>query len=153
MANPNFSSILDKPASNIERPKPLPVGTYLTIIKGLPRYDSSSKKQTPFIEFTHEFIQAQDDVDAEELEALGGLRNKDGTAKQMKNTFYLTEASGWRLREFLEALGFDFEDGVTTMRQAAEESANSEVYVTIRHEASDDGKSVFAKIGGVAKVG
>jgi hypothetical protein len=29
---------------------------------------------------------------------------------------------------------------------------NSQVYITIRHEPSQDGKSVFAKIGGTASV-
>jgi hypothetical protein len=150
--NPNFSSILDKPASTIERPPALPVGTYLTVIKGLPEYGESSKQKTPFIAFTHELISAAEDVDAEALEEAGGLRNKDGSPRTLKNTYYTTEAAGWRLREFLEHVGFDFSDGKTSLRQAAEESANSQVYITIRHEPSQDGKSVFAKIGGTASV-
>ncbi len=151
MANPNFSSILDRPASEVERPKPLPVGTYLTTIQGLPRYDKSSKKQTDFVEFSHQLVAAMDDVDPEELEAAGGLTLKDGTAKSIKNTYYLTEDAGWRLRKFLEDCGFDFEE-IESMREAVESTANREVYIQIRHEASQDGRSVYARIADTAIV-
>ena len=48
----NFEDILDKPATEIDRPKPLPIGEYVWTIQGLPRYDKSKEKQTPFYEFT-----------------------------------------------------------------------------------------------------
>ena len=108
--NPNFSNILDKPATDVERPRPLPVGTYLTVIQGLPRYDKSSKKQTDFVEFTHQIVSALDDVDPDELAAAGGL----------------------------------------TLRDAVEATANTEVCILIRHEASQDGKAVFARISDTA---
>ena len=149
---PNFASILDRPGSEIEKPQPLPIGTYLTRVVGLPRYDKSAKKQTEFVEFTHQIISAEADVDAEELEIAGGLTNREGEPRQIKNTFYITEASAWRLTQFLEHLGFDFSDDELTLREAAEASANREVYISIKHEPSQDGKSVFAKIGGTASV-
>lgn len=147
MNKPNFSSILDRPASEIERPKPLPPGTYLTILQGLPRYDKSAKKQTEFIEFKHKITQAGEDVDEDALKEAGGLEDKT-----VNNTFYLTEDAAWRLRKFLEDCGFDFSDGSVTLREAAEQSANSEVYITIGHEPSQDGQSVFARIKGTAAV-
>src|SRR6185437_1001481 len=48
----SFSYILDKPATEIDRPKPLPVGTYTWSIQGLPKHDKSREKQTPYVEFT-----------------------------------------------------------------------------------------------------
>lgn len=152
---PNFSSILDKPATEIERPKPLPVGTYLCIIKGLPRYDKSSKKQTDFVEFTAVPHQAEPDVDKDELTAV--LTTIDGTvlplnSKEIKLTYYITEDAAWRLKKFLEDLGFDMADESVTMRQACEQSAGQQVYVSIKHQASQDGKGVFANAGDTAKV-
>ena len=150
MANPNFSSILDKPATDISRPKPLPVGTYLAIVEGLPRYDKSTKKQTDFVEFALRIAAAADDVDPEELEEVG-LALKDGTPRSMKATYYITEDAAWRLKKFLEDLGFDFEDEDISLRKACEASSNREVYITIGHEPSQDGQAVFARITGTAK--
>lgn len=149
MANPNFSSILDKPATDISRPKPLPIGTYLAIVEGLPRYDKSTKKQTDFVEFALRIAAAADDVDQEELEEVG-LVLKDGTPRSMKATYYLTEDAAWRLKKFLEDLGFDFTTDLT-LREACENSANREVYITIGHEPSQDGQAIFARITGTAK--
>lgn len=143
----NFSSILDRPASEIKRPKPLPVGTYLCVLKGLPRYDKSSKKQTEFVEFLGIPQSALDDVDREELEACGGLEGKT-----IKLTYYITEDAAWRLKKFLEDLGFDMEDEDVKPRKAIESSAGSQVYVTIKHRASEDGKSVFAEVKDTARV-
>ena len=150
MSKPNFSSVLDKPATEIARPKPLPVGTYLAVVEGLPRYDKSSKKQTDFVEFSMRITAAADDVDEAELQEVG-LTLKDGTSRTMKNTYYLTEDAAWRLKKFLEDLGFDF-SGDLTMREACESAANREVYLTITHEPSQDGQSIFARIGGTASV-
>jgi len=150
-----FASILDRPATEIERPKPLPVGTYLTVIKGMPRYDKSAKKQTPFIEFTHAIQSAREDVSEEDLKAYltnGAGEVKSLTAVTIKNTYYLTEEAGWRLKKFLGDLGFDMEDPENTMRVVAEQSAGSEVYVTIRHRPSEDGRNVFAEIADTAAV-
>lgn len=150
MAKPNFASILDAPASDISRPKPLPVGTYLAIVEGLPRYDKSTKKGTDFVEFALRIAAAADDVDQEELEEVG-LTLKDGTPRSMKATYYLTEDAAWRLKKFLEDLGFDFSTDLT-LREACENAANREVYITVGHEPSQDGQAIFARITGTAKV-
>ena len=94
---PNFGSILDRAPSEIEKPKPLPQGSYITQIVGQPRFDKSTKKQTEYVEFTHKLLAAQEDVDEDELKDLGGVKDK-----VMKNTFYLTEGAAWRLKEVLE---------------------------------------------------
>lgn len=149
MANPNFGALLDRAPTEIERPKPMPVGSYITIIQGTPRYDKSAKKQTEFVEFTHKFVSAGDDVDADELKE--ALTSPSGETKAlnevtMKNTFYLTENSLWRLKDFLEHCGFDVNNPEASLRKMIEETTNSEVGVVVRHEASQDGQSIFARI-------
>src|SRR5256885_335119 len=94
---PNFGSLLDTNADEVEKPKPRPEGSYLWTVKGMPRFDKSSKKQTEFAEFTLACVQAGDDVDEEALATAGGI--EDYTQRV---TFYLTEASLWRLKEFLQ---------------------------------------------------
>ena len=137
----SFSSILDRAPSEIEKPKPAPQGSYTTVLVGQPRFDKSAKKQTDFVEFQHKLLSAQDDVDEDELKALGGIKDK-----VMKNTFYLTEGATWRLKEFLEHCGVDL-DKVESLAEGIEETPGKQVGIFINHEASQDGTSVFARIG------
>lgn len=140
----SFSSILDRAPSEIEKPKPLPQGSYVTVLVGLPRIDKSAKKQTEFREFTHKILSAGEDVDADELETyLGDRKLTDVT---VKNTYYITEGAVWRLKEFLEHAGVDL-DACESLSEAIEQTPGKQVGVFINHEASQDGTSVFARIG------
>ena len=56
----SFESILDTPAEAVERPKPLPVGTYDVIVKGMPEHGQSSQKKTPFVRFTYALTEAHE---------------------------------------------------------------------------------------------
>ena len=143
-ATPSFGSILDRAPSEIEKPKPLPTGSYTTVLVGQPRYDKSTKKQTEYVEFTHKVLAAGDDVDEDDLKTC--LGDKKLTEVQVKNTYYLTEGATWRLKEFLEHCGFDLDD-VDSLREAVEDTAGKQVGIFINHEASQDGTSVFARIG------
>lgn len=148
MANQSFSHILDKPSNQAERPKPLPEGTYLCTVAGMPRYDKSSKKQTDFVEFTLNVVQAGDDVDQEMLAQMGGI-----AGKTIKDTYYITEAAEYRLREFLDNLGIaDKDDNADDLshRQRIEQAPGCSVLVSIKHTASDDGRSIYANVAGTA---
>src|SRR5580658_1326466 len=99
-----FSDILDKPATEIDRPKPLPIGEYVWTVQGLPRYDKSKEKQTPFYEFTCKAASALDSVDEDALKEWA--TKSDGSMRALTDfstrlTFYITEDSLYRLQEFL----------------------------------------------------
>jgi hypothetical protein len=146
MATPNFGALLDKPSQEVERPKPLPVGTYTCIVQGLPRMDKSSKKQTEFVEFTLKPLAAGDDVDAEALEEIGGIGERT-----IRATYYVTEDALWRLKKFLvEDLGIEEEE--KTLRQMIDEAPGQQVFAHIKHQASQDGTSVFAQLADTAPV-
>jgi len=142
--SPNFGALLDKPASDVERPKPLPQGSYHCIVKGLPRFDKSSKKFTEFVEFTLQPTAAGEDVDEEDLEAMGGIANKT-----IRATYYITEDALWRLKDFLGHCGIE-EDG--SLRNMIDQTPNCEVIAFIKHRASEDGQSVFAELAKTAPV-
>jgi hypothetical protein len=77
VTTPNLAAApLGRGASDTEHPKPLPVGTYLCVVQGLPRQDRSSRAQTEFLEFTLRPIRASRDVDADALTAIGGFQNR-----------------------------------------------------------------------------
>ncbi len=137
MTMANFSDILDLETSETERPKPLPQGTYTCVVQGLPRYDKSSKKQTPFVEFTLAPNGVLDDVDAEALEDMGGF-----AGKTIRATYYLTDDALWRLKEFLAHCGI--EDG--KYRDCIDQTPGCSVGAVLRHKASQDGTGVFAEL-------
>lgn len=142
---PAFTSILDRPSGEIERPKPMPVGTYVCVVQGQPKFDKSTKKQTDYVEFTLKFLEASDDVDEEALAAIGGIADKT-----IRNTYYLTEASAFRLVDFLDHVSAGSED--MSLAQRIPEAVGKQVLVTISHRASDDGQSVFAQVKSTAPV-
>jgi hypothetical protein len=137
MNQASFSDILDQETSATERPKPLPVGTYTCTVQGLPRYDKSSKKQTPFVEFTLVPNGTLDDVDQDALEAMGGFHGKT-----IRATFYLTEDAKWRLMDFLANCGI--EDG--KYRDCIDQTPGCSIGAVIRHRPAEDGTSVFAEL-------
>lgn len=144
---PNFGSILDKPATDFNRPPPLPGGHYLCVCMGLPRKDKSTKKQTDYIEHVIKFLKpfensdGETDVDTDELRAVGGI----GDETTMKLTFYITEKAGYRYREFLEEdLGVDLED--KSLWEGAQETAGKQLVVFVKQTPRDDGKGMFSEI-------
>jgi|SRR6516164_216696 hypothetical protein len=151
MDTPNFGAILDRPANEIQRPKPLPVGTYVCVVVGLPREDKSTKKGTEFVEFTMRPIEASTDVDEDDLKAMGGLENKT-----LRVTFWLVEGQEWRLLKFLRddlKIDAEDEDGESkSLRQMCSEVTNRQVLAYVKHQASDDGTTTYAQVGTTAPV-
>jgi hypothetical protein len=154
MAEATFGSILDKPATDIERPKPLPPGTYHCVVEGQYREGTSAKKGTEFIEYSLKPIAALDDVDEGDLNA--SLKSANGSVKALSDkrlrlTFYLTDDSLYRLKDFL-GNDLQIELGKKHIRQLIGEAQNRQVLAQVKHVPSDDGQSVFANIAKTAPV-
>lgn len=152
---PNFTSILDKPAESIEAPKPIPVGTYLAIISGPENYSKVGANQTDLVKWPVKLVQPQEDVDMTALN--DALSSKDGTVKALgdiKLTFdqFLTENSAFMVLAFLtNTLGID--PAGKTLRQMISEALGKQMLVTIKHGLTKgDNPRVFAQIGDTAKV-
>lgn len=150
----NFTSVLDRPSSEIDRTAKIPpVGSYICIVQGQPRIDKSSKKQTEFSEYTLKFQSALDDVDEDALETY--LTSASGEKRKLsdctiKATYYHTEASMGRLLTFLDHL-----DGVTpdkadeveeTPRQRMAEVAGKTIGIVVKHEPWQQGDGVSARV-------
>lgn len=146
MSVPNFASLLDAAPTEINRPKPLPIGTYLCVVSGQPEYGTSSKKGTPFVQFTLRPIAAEADVDEEDLAALGGIEGKT-----LRNTFYITEDAVYRLDEFHEHCGLDLDDE-TSRRNRNDEVVNAQVRAVVKHRDANDGSgNVYTEIARTLK--
>ena len=156
MANtaPNFQSVLDTPSDEIDRTvKQLPVGSYLAVVSGQPEYGKSSQKQTEQVDFSMKILEARDDVDEDALEEY--LTKADGTVKKLsdctiKNRFYITENSMFRLMNFLDHL-----DGVKpgqkgpkdSPRQRISEATGKQCILSVRHKPWNSGEGVTAEVG------
>lgn len=156
MAKTSLSDIMDRESTGtVERPKPVPVGTYLAKIKGQPEYGKTEKKGTEFIKFNAEFVEPMDDVDQDELEEWA--KREDGTNKTLKGTalprggvtFYITEDAIWRLDEFFDHLGV-LEKG-KKKSEMVEDAIGSEFLVTINHVTGDN-DVVYANVKSTAPV-
>lgn len=154
----SFASVLDKPSSEVGRPKPLPVGSYIGVVQGLPKIDKSTKKQTEYSEYSVKLLQAGEDVDKEDLDT--ALTKASGekinlTDKAVKITYYHTDDSLWRLKQFFEHLDIPEEDDdgeALTMRQRMQLVPNRQIGFYIKHAASEDGEAVFANVDKTFKV-
>ena len=140
---PEFTSVLDRPASEIKPPVTMPAGSYLTVVKGLPKF-GKAKTGTEFVDYELSVLQALDDVDADELSEV-----KDLTSKSIRARFFLTEDSVWRLKEFLDNCGIELDEG-ESLRAGIEMANGCQVVAVMRHEASEDGKRTFARFSGSA---
>jgi hypothetical protein len=145
----NFADILDQPAADVKPPPLLPVGTYHTVIAGLPETGKSSQKQTDFFKFTHRIVGAMEDVDAE---ALAEMFPEGIQGKTIDNTLYITEKSLFMLTDMLKNCGIDFSDG-KSIRAAVDEVPNAEVGIVIKHEPSQDGQRIFARVARTVALG
>lgn len=141
-----FSDILDTPIVDAEKPKPLPQGSYLCAVQTPPKMDKSSKKGTPYVEFTLKPLKAGDDVDTDELKEQGGLKERT-----LRTTFYLTDGAKWRLREFIENCGIEFEDD-TSFSEGIAQLSGCQVIAYVKHEPSADGNQLFANVSNTAPV-
>lgn len=148
-----IANILDKPASQVERPKPIPQGHYTFLVKGLPRADKSSQKKTDYFEYTLVAQAAHEDVDEKALTEW--MTRADGSTKTIgdivqKPKFYLTEGAAFMLKDFIEACGVE-ETEYETLRQGSELPVNRQVVGLVTHRATENG-GIFAEVRSFSKV-
>jgi hypothetical protein len=153
----NLTDILEAESSGtVDRPKPLPRGSYLAIIEGQPEYGKSDVKGTDFVKFLGKILEPQDDVDADEVAEWA--KREDGTKRQLRGTplprggitFYLTPDALWRLDKFLEDLGI-LEKG-EKRKDLIDNASGKEFIVNINHQSSDDGQVTYANVKSTAPV-
>ena len=145
----SFQDVLNKPASSIEPPAALPVGTYLCLVDGQPEITQKGKNNNYCAIFSLKPVQAQTDVDQAALQtALKGAALQD---KKIRHTLWITEDAAWRLDQFL-AEHLLIEKGTKTLGEMVPEAMGKQVLVTLSHTTSDDGKQVFAQVKSTAAV-
>lgn len=105
MSAPDFSKLLSTNTDEIEKPLPLPNGTYQCQVTKFEYGETKSEKKTPFVLFTLTPIEPMEDVDSELLE--GCLKGKPLNSKIIRNTMYITAESAYRVKDFVQKCGID----------------------------------------------
>jgi len=141
----DFQDILNKPLTDIDRPKPYPVGTYTALVEGLPKFEKVGENQTNCVDFTLRFLSAGEDVDQAALQEAGGINGKT-----IRHRVFLTEDSAWRAKKFLaDDLGIE---GATNLTQLINQAPGRQCLITIRHRPAKDGSVVYSEIAQTAKL-
>jgi hypothetical protein len=139
----NFAEILSRRPEDQERPKPFPAGTYTALVL---RHETgeTSKKQTPYVRFYFQAVEAHDDVDQEALAEI------DMQKKTLRDDFYLTDDALYRLSEFLETLGIEMSG--RTFAECLPETINQAITITVSHSINQQDPSIiYSNITGYAE--
>jgi len=96
----DFTNELNISCDEIQKPKPLPAGTYFMTATGK-RLGTSTTKGTKYAEVTFEISSLGPDLTEEDLEGVKYL------GRSMKQTFWLTEDSLYRILSFFKAASLD----------------------------------------------
>lgn len=135
MAEVNWDSVLGKDLGEVEKPKPRPTGTYTFQVQEH-RFDTSDKKGTPFVEFTCKTVDVGPDVDRAALALIKGAGDR-----KSRLTFYFTDGSEYRLKDFLGALGLSIGGG-RTFRDAIPDTTSCIFKAAIRHAVMKNGSVI-----------
>lgn len=140
----NFSNLLNVQASAVERPKPLPVGTYDGVVLKHD-FNESKEQKTPYCRLTIRLVAPGADVDQEALTSYGGQAALQKV--ELNTDFWLTEKSMFRFRELFEkVLKMDI-TGKTLDELAATALDNQSVKVEIKHDIDKkDNQVIYANI-------
>lgn len=134
----DFTTLLSKSSDEVEKPEPIPAGSYDMIIVGFKSGESQQKK-TPYVEIETKVIAPRDDVD---MESYAKVRNPQD--RTFKTQFYITEDSLFRLKDFLIKAGFETEG--RTFLEMLNEIAGRTIIGIISHRLGNDGESVYPEV-------
>lgn len=151
----SFDAILNKPAGEIKRPPPLPVGTYTLQLTGKPNFmDMSKSGKQDYVDLPCKVVAIGDNVSAEDRASFpGGEAAILGHEPKARSglRFYLSENSAWILVEFLrDALGIDVES--MALKQAIFEAPGHMVLADCQQEPTQDGKGMTSQFRNFARV-
>lgn len=144
MSAPDFKSLLQKPADEIKKPKPLPQGTYsCTIVKH--EFDQSKQKGTPFVRFELRVNSAEADVEPADLEGV------DLSTKTLRSTYFLTPDSQFRVIELSKSCGHN-PSGRSLGEVIQDLSMNTPVLADVLVKPGTDGETFYNEVNKLSGV-
>lgn len=137
----DFRNLLSTNLEAIERPKPLPAGTWNGTISAR-TFGESNKKKTPFVQFTISNLRPGEDIDPEDLNGVRELGKKTVTT-----TYYITPEAQFRIKDLIASCGH--ETSGRSLAEGIEDLIGSEVMFLIKHRPSEDGQEIYTDVDNV----
>lgn len=142
----NFADALNTKAGSIERPPLIPVGTYVAVVSKVPSMETIGDGKWDVLDFQLRLQAPQDDVDAEDLAAYGGL----GPQSVLRHRFMFSkddEAAFKRtlfnLKRFLEDHLKVEADENTPLKQLIDQSVNHQCLAYVKWRADKNDPELF----------
>lgn len=152
---PGLNDILNKPATDIKRPPPIPAGVYTIQLFGKPNFTDKKGQGADFVEFPSKIVAVSDTVTEESIAAFPGgraalmgheLKGQGGVR------FYLTDDSAWRLTEFMtDTLGIEGEG--RNVKEMCFDVPGKMCQIEVAQEPTQDGKGMLSRIRSFARQG
>lgn len=151
----DFSDILGKKATDVEKPQPKPVGTYLASIQGMPKQKKVmvQGEERFIVSFSCKALSPQDDVDLDDLSnpKVGEISTWPSFNKDI---WVDTPEGEYQLREFLTKV-LDIEPGDKSLGEMCADAPGKQLLMTLKHRPYTDKNTneaeIATDIGGVAK--
>ena len=138
-----WEKLLDTNAEDAVKPPPLPKGTYRVVVEGQQAV-TSSRKGTPGIEFTFGKFEPGPDVDPGQWQEYTTHKGIQGRSPTRTESFWVTPAALYRLREFCEKCGAK-PDG--TLKKMVADAIGTLVMVSVEQTVSaKDGETIYDNI-------
>lgn len=137
MSTVNLQELLRKPADQVERPKPLPGGTYNGMVSGR-EFGESREKKTPYVRFSIQVVTPGNDIDPTTIAGI------DLSKKKLRRDFFLTPDAEYRLVEFAESCGIN--KSGRSLAELIEECLNKPVLVEVIQKPNQDGSEVYNEV-------
>lgn len=130
-----LDTMMDDPS--FDEPPDCPIGIWrLQAISATPKKGDDDRN---FIMFVYKPIEAQDDVDAAELEAYIAANGMD--IGKIFHRLYFGPDEGYKVRRHVNTFGLDYR-GVT-MNEALKGFKGYEAFAEIDHQPREDGEGVY----------
>lgn len=117
----DYADIADLSWDNIQEPKVLPIGTYLLKLSNAVFQPSKDVDKSPTVMFVHKAKEAMDDVNTDELEALGA--DYDISENKIFTRIFIEDGSSWdQVRKLLAKHGVEVSGNVVESLKKAKGS-------------------------------
>jgi hypothetical protein len=152
----NFADALNTKVGEIERPPLIPSGTYRAVVKKVPVIDTIADGKWDVLDFTLQLVEAQEDVDQQDLASFGGLSNATMTRHRFmfnKEDDAAFKRTLFNLKRFLaEHLGVEAGDN-TPLKESLNASVNTQCLVFMKWRADKNDPEVqYSEVGRTAPV-
>lgn len=139
----NFADALNVPMRDVEKPEPLPVGDYITVVDGIPEITKVGADESPVVIFKLKVLQPMDGVD------LAAFAKAGGPGTPLRHTFFYGSPNGkFFLKEFLQKhLGLD-ED--MSLGEAVMASPGMQCMATVRWRMDNKTNITYADVKSTA---